>query len=162
MAVTFASRAVEGRRCVVTPTVDEYHRHCSENATRVCHVYRDTSARLYPTAEGQKLAGFMFQTNERYDRGPQLGGPLTVWHYHVFNRLRCVDGAGGSSGFAKGRACGKGHFGVLIDEFEQRPSAVVFCSTQAPPSRNHLQGPHHRPGLPVDEGSLRHAALPVG
>ena len=66
----------------------------------------------YPTPEGKKLAGFMFQTKERYERGPQLGGPLTVWHYHVFNRLRCVDGAGGSSGFAGSNGCREGYFGV--------------------------------------------------
>ena len=43
----------------------------------------------YPTKDGMALAGFMFFVRERMERGPQIGGPLTVWHYHIFSRRRC-------------------------------------------------------------------------
>jgi len=46
--------------------------------------------------EGRKrLAGFMFYGKDRESRGPQFGGPLTVWHYHSWYRGQCVvDGLG--------------------------------------------------------------------
>lgn len=49
----------------------------------------------YPTPRGRKLAGFMFSTLSR-SRGPQIGGPLTQWHYHQKqkNRIqRCREGS---------------------------------------------------------------------
>jgi hypothetical protein len=36
----------------------------------------------YEMPEGKKLVGYMFLANEPPARGPQIGGPLTVWHYH--------------------------------------------------------------------------------
>ena len=36
----------------------------------------------YNTKKGKKLAGYMFYVLSRDERGPQIGGPLTVWHYH--------------------------------------------------------------------------------
>jgi len=36
----------------------------------------------YDTPQGKKLAGYMFLANKTLARGPQIGGPLTVWHYH--------------------------------------------------------------------------------
>ena len=36
----------------------------------------------YNTHKGKKLAGYMFYVRSRKERGPQIGGPLTVWHYH--------------------------------------------------------------------------------
>ena len=46
----------------------------------------------YPTPPDGKsqLAGFMFYARNREARGPQLGGPLTVWHYHAWHRPQCV------------------------------------------------------------------------
>ena len=38
---------------------------------------------------GKILTGFMFLPQEPDARGPQLGGPLTVWHYHVWTRMKC-------------------------------------------------------------------------
>jgi len=46
----------------------------------------------YPTPERHRLAGFMFLTKRRFDRGPQIGGPLTIWHYHIWKGLQCVVG----------------------------------------------------------------------
>jgi hypothetical protein len=44
----------------------------------------------YDTAAGKKLAGVMFLVREPRERGPQIGGPLTVWHYHFWVRERCL------------------------------------------------------------------------
>ena len=45
----------------------------------------------YPGPDGNlALAGFMFFTNDARERGPQFAGMLTLWHYHVFARPRCV------------------------------------------------------------------------
>jgi hypothetical protein len=38
----------------------------------------------------QHLAGFMFYASSREARGPQIGGPLTIWHYHSWHRPQCV------------------------------------------------------------------------
>jgi hypothetical protein len=35
---------------------------------------------FYPTQHGELLMGVMFGSVER---GPQIGGPLTLWHYHI-------------------------------------------------------------------------------
>lgn len=37
----------------------------------------------------RQLAGLMFYHNNRKAGGPQIGGPLTVWHYHVFDEPIC-------------------------------------------------------------------------
>jgi len=44
----------------------------------------------YPTPGGMALAGYMFLVNAPRARGPQLGGPLTIWHYHVWSAERCL------------------------------------------------------------------------
>ena len=46
----------------------------------------------YPTAPRgkQRLAGFMFYARTREARGPQIGGPRTVWHYHTWLRFQCI------------------------------------------------------------------------
>ena len=46
----------------------------------------------YDTPTGKQLVGFMFLMRDEGDRGPQVGGPLTIWHYHVWSRKRCVVG----------------------------------------------------------------------
>ncbi len=42
-----------------------------------------------PDGKGQ-LAGFMFYAKDREARGPQFGGPLTLWHYHSWHRSQCI------------------------------------------------------------------------
>ena len=66
----------------------------------------------YTAPEGDhELAGFMFLTSSRLERGPQIGGPLTVWHYHVWAKPRCVDDAGNSAGFVQANEeCETGFF----------------------------------------------------
>jgi hypothetical protein len=44
----------------------------------------------YGTPQGKQLAGFMFYPDAPEDRGPQVGGPLTVWHWHVWNQTGCL------------------------------------------------------------------------
>lgn len=51
----------------------------------------------YDTPQGKRLVGFMFYVAESMDRGPQIGGPLTVWHYHLFKTAVC------QLGMARGR-----------------------------------------------------------
>ena len=46
----------------------------------------------YDTPQGKRLVGFMFYVAAPMDRGPQIGGPLTVWHYHLFSRAVCTLG----------------------------------------------------------------------
>lgn len=41
---------------------------------------------------GKALVGFMFYVRQPEERGPQIGGALTVWHYHVWSLARCFDG----------------------------------------------------------------------
>ena len=43
----------------------------------------------YQTESGPQLLGFMFLVGDPLQEGPQIGGPLTVWHYHVFARPIC-------------------------------------------------------------------------
>ncbi len=43
----------------------------------------------HDTPRGKRLVGFMFYVAAPMDRGPQIGGPLTVWHYHLFSTAVC-------------------------------------------------------------------------
>lgn len=44
----------------------------------------------YQTPQGRKLVGFMFYVRQLEDRGPQVAGPLSVWHYHIWSQLNCL------------------------------------------------------------------------
>jgi hypothetical protein len=44
----------------------------------------------YDTAYGKRLVGFMFYVARLRDRGEQIGGPLTTWHFHVWNSPQCL------------------------------------------------------------------------
>ena len=46
----------------------------------------------YDTPEGKGLAGLMFYVNKPRDWGPQIGGPLPLWHYHVWAPIQCLRG----------------------------------------------------------------------
>ena len=46
----------------------------------------------YDTPEGKALAGLMFYTEAPKARAAQVGGPLTVWHYHVWAPTQCLQG----------------------------------------------------------------------
>ena len=58
-------------------------------------MYYETPPVGVETEGTYRLAGFMFYARDRKARGPQLGGPLTIWHYHSWFRPQCVlDGLG--------------------------------------------------------------------
>lgn len=44
----------------------------------------------YETEQGKKLTGFMYYARKLREEGPQIGGPLTIWHYHVWTRAHCL------------------------------------------------------------------------
>ena len=44
----------------------------------------------YDTPQGKGLAGLMFYADTPTGWGPQLGGPLMVWHYHVWAPIQCL------------------------------------------------------------------------
>lgn len=46
----------------------------------------------YDTPGGKALAGLMFYAEAPKARGTQVGGPLTVWHYHVWAPTQCLQG----------------------------------------------------------------------
>ncbi len=46
---------------------------------------------MYAGPDGaRELVAFMFMVRTRTEWGPQIGGPLTVWHFHVFTRMQCI------------------------------------------------------------------------
>ena len=52
---------------------------------------RPENLMYYEIPSGERvLAGFMFNAKTRTARGPQIGGPLTVWHYHIWKNAQCV------------------------------------------------------------------------
>ena len=66
----------------------------------------------YPMPNGEyALAGFMFFVRKHGDSGPQIGGPLTIWHSHLFATNRCYEGGLWGVGFANDGVCeiGEGH-----------------------------------------------------
>ncbi len=44
----------------------------------------------YDTPKGKGLAGLMFYMDDPTGWGPQIGGPLTIWHYHVWAPIQCM------------------------------------------------------------------------
>ena len=44
----------------------------------------------YGTPSGKQLAGFMFYARTHDSRGPQIGGNITLWHYHVWSTRMCL------------------------------------------------------------------------
>jgi hypothetical protein len=63
----------------------------------------------YPTSKGLKLAGYMFLVRRPDAHGPQIGGPLTLWHYHVWQQARCLLGGIYVVGLpAEGGLCAQG------------------------------------------------------
>lgn len=44
----------------------------------------------YDSSRGKQLVSFMFYSSTQVGWGPQVGGPLTVWHYHIWARAMCL------------------------------------------------------------------------
>jgi hypothetical protein len=45
---------------------------------------------FYDTPGGKALVGFMFVPRSNTEEGPQIGGPLTRWHYHTWWKPICL------------------------------------------------------------------------
>jgi hypothetical protein len=74
------------------PSSDPYHFRNTEFITdgAVLDPDRPEVLMYYKTPQGRQLAGFMFIAESRYARGPQIAGPLSIWHYHVWRGKQCV------------------------------------------------------------------------
>jgi hypothetical protein len=57
---------------------------------RVLDPNRPEFLMYYGTPNGKRLSGFMFYVDTPLGRGPQPGGNLTIWHYHVWKRALCL------------------------------------------------------------------------
>jgi hypothetical protein len=57
---------------------------------RVLDPERPEFLMYYNTPKGRRLVGYMYRVRDLGDRGPQIGGPLTVWHYHVWDHVACL------------------------------------------------------------------------
>lgn len=44
----------------------------------------------YDTPAGKRLAGYMFLVRTPEEQGPQIGGPETVWHFHIWAEPYCL------------------------------------------------------------------------
>ena len=44
----------------------------------------------HDTPQGKMLMALMFFTNELEEVGPTPGGPLALWHYHPYQKIRCA------------------------------------------------------------------------
>jgi hypothetical protein len=44
----------------------------------------------YPAPTGRQLIGYMFLVNKPLAEGPQIAGPQSIWHYHVWNEPFCL------------------------------------------------------------------------
>jgi hypothetical protein len=74
--------------------IDSYHYRNDEFMLddHVLNPDRPEVLMYYPTPpDGERhLAGLMFYARTREAPGPQIGGPLTIWHYHTWLRPQCV------------------------------------------------------------------------
>ena len=59
----------------------------------------------YDSPGGKVLTGVMFITRTLLEEGPQVGGPLTLWHYHYWVKARCLDEGILALGLAKLGEC---------------------------------------------------------
>jgi len=75
------------------PTLDFLHyvkEECLQDGL-VLQPDRPEFLMYYETPNGPRLAGFMYYADSMYGHGPQIGGPLTVWHYHLDSTPMCWD-----------------------------------------------------------------------
>ncbi len=75
-----------------TNLIDERHYGNDEFTSddRILDPDRPEFLMYYDTPGGKRLAGFMFRARSLEENGPQPAGPEMVWHYHVWQRGRCL------------------------------------------------------------------------
>jgi hypothetical protein len=74
-------------------TDDERHYENRANLLddRILDCDRPEYLMYYPGPNGaHELVGFMFYARTLSERGPQIGGPLTVWHFHRWSNQICT------------------------------------------------------------------------
>jgi hypothetical protein len=71
---------------------DHHHRNDAHMLDdRILDCDRPEYLMYHPTSDGaMELAGFMFFARTPTEHGPQVGGPLTVWHYHKWSVAQCM------------------------------------------------------------------------
>jgi hypothetical protein len=75
---------------------------------RVLDPERPEYLMFYDTAKGKRLAGVMFVAPGVSAEGPQIGGPLTRWHYHVWRDPFCLKDGRVTVGRPKHGVCSEG------------------------------------------------------
>jgi len=75
---------------------------------RVLDCERPEFLMYYGTPKGKLLAGVMFYANAANARGPQVGGNLTLWHYHIWKIAMCIRDGLLIVGQARNGACREG------------------------------------------------------
>jgi hypothetical protein len=75
----------------VTDDQRHYENRANLLDARILDCDRPEYLMYYPGPNGtHQLVGFMFFTRSLTERGPQIGGPLTVWHYHRWSDAICT------------------------------------------------------------------------
>lgn len=96
----------------------------------------------YENARGEmKLVGYMYFVRKLGERGPQPGGPLTVWHYHQFpipgclHNMQMFSAREGPEGFycEKGDLVGHESPEMLHVWFVNHPEGPYATSMTLPP-----------------------------
>lgn len=106
---------------------------------RVLDCDRPEYLMYYPNPDGtQKLVGLMFLARRIGEHGPQIGGPLTVWHFHVWSSEQCMEHGIIVTGDPKDGECKGGVRGTRSPEmlhvwFVDRPDGPFSTSM-------HLEG----------------------
>lgn len=77
------------------PMVDDRTHYVSRDFVldgRILDPERPEFLMYYDAPEGRKLVGFMYLMSDLEEHGPQIGGPSTIWHYHIWSAPRCLVG----------------------------------------------------------------------
>ncbi len=85
-------RAVEDGFYPMMGLSDHYVNDEFANDGRILDPDRPEFLMYYDTADGKVLSGIMYVMPGIGLRGPQLGGPQTIWHYHVMPAACYVNG----------------------------------------------------------------------
>ena len=70
----------------------------------------------YDTPNGKKLAGVMDLARTLVESGPQIGGPLTIWHYHIWAKPMCWEAGIPIGEPDRYGACAEGVFSIRSPE----------------------------------------------
>lgn len=83
-------QAVEDGFEVMAGDASHYANRAALRDGRVLDVDHPEFLMYYDTESGKRLAGYMFLVEEPLAEGPQVGGPSTRWHFHVWKHPKCL------------------------------------------------------------------------